>query len=247
MDGVGIKVKEERGRSNPPQKEYSLPFRRSGCQFLIFAEDFLYSGSSALLLLVANLFPAYWYVSFVALTPFLWRVSKATPKQALRLGGLLGATFFLFSSTELLSTALPSTLLKISLGTLLFALWGWGVGLTREYFGFNPIIVAGLWVFFELGLVKLGYTTDLLVQAIPSDRFFWSLTTLVGLGFISFALVLINTLIVSLIEYIANVLRVWNSGVSSGKTYRSQYESNFLVLAFVNLPQLRGPPSGVNF
>ena len=51
-----------------------------------WAESFMFAGTSALLLLVANLFPHYWYVSFFALTPFLYRIIKASPGESLRLG-----------------------------------------------------------------------------------------------------------------------------------------------------------------
>ncbi len=213
---------------------------------VVGAEDFLFAGSSALLLLVANLFPAYWYVSFVALTPFLWRVSRALPKEAFRLGALLGGTFFLFSSLEALALAPIATALKIVSGAALFALWGWGVGVARLYFGFNPIIVAGLWVFFELGLVKLGYTSGLLVELIPSNSFFWSIITLFGLGFLSFAIVLINTLLIRAIEYFAKALAAQNPiPSSSDQDFRSFYESDLISLSLMRLPRMRGPPGPI--
>ncbi|MGB2981514.1 MAG: hypothetical protein WBC77_09725, partial [Candidatus Zixiibacteriota bacterium] len=64
-----------------------------------WARSFIFAGGSALLLLVANLFPDYWYFSFFALTPFLYRIIKATPGESFRLGLLFGLSFFGASAT----------------------------------------------------------------------------------------------------------------------------------------------------
>ncbi|NIN00555.1 MAG: hypothetical protein GTO24_21465 [candidate division Zixibacteria bacterium] len=121
-----------------------------------WAESFLFAGSSALLLLLANLFPHYWYVSFFGLTPFLYRIIKATPGESLRLGFLLGISLFgAWTINSLLSAPLVS-LLKLISGTALSSLFGWSVGWARQRWGFNPSVVAVLWVGLETGLVKLG-------------------------------------------------------------------------------------------
>ncbi len=59
-----------------------------------WAESFIFAGSSAILLLIANLFSSCWYFSFFALAPFLYRIIKAAPIESLRLGSLLGLSFF---------------------------------------------------------------------------------------------------------------------------------------------------------
>jgi len=207
------------------------------------AEDFLYSGTSALFLLVANLFPGYWYFSFIALFPFLWKVNRASAKEAFRLGFLLGLTFLTFWSLDAFSLAPAYSILKILCGTLLFALWGWAVGLIKQYFGFNPIIVSGLWVFFELALIKLGYTSGLLTHSTPSTPFFLRLATLFGFGIISFIIVLLNSLLIKAIEYVAKTLKAHIIEFSiSELTWDLVKTCHFFSQRFFFVPQLRAPP-----
>jgi apolipoprotein N-acyltransferase len=214
-----------------------------GHSFSNLAEDFLYSGTSALLLLVANLFPGYWYFSFVALFPFLWRINKASTREAFRLGFLLGLTFFTFWSLDALLVTPASAILMIIGGTLLFALWGWAVGLTKQYFGFSPIIVSGLWVFFELGLIKFGYTSGLLTHSTPSTPFFLRLATLFGFGVISFIIVLLNSLLVKIIEHAVKIFKATGIEFTTKEIFWSFVESHkFFSQKFFLIPQLRGPP-----
>jgi apolipoprotein N-acyltransferase len=207
------------------------------------AEDFLYSGGSALLLLIANLFPNYWYLSFIALFPFLWRISKACPKEALRLGFLLGLVFFTISNLDALLAAPASALPKILCGTLLFALWGWAVGRAKQLCGFNPIIVSTLWVFFELGLIRLGYTSGFVTHSVPSAPFLLRLLTLFGFAAISSVIVLLNSLLVKAVEYAVKVF----------KANRPEFRSTHCWLYFAGgvhlrpqkfflIPHLRAPP-----
>jgi len=211
--------------------------------FSSLAEDFIYTGTSALFLLVANLFPGYWYFSFIALFPFLWRINKASAREAFRLGLLLGLTFFTFWSLDAFFVAPVSTTLKILGGTLLFALWGWAVGLTKQYFGFSPIIVSGLWVFFELGLIKFGYTSGLLTHSTPSTPFFLRLVTLFGFGIISFIIVLLNSLLVKAIEYVAKILKAHPIEFSaSEKSWDFVQNCKLYPQKIFLIPQLRGPP-----
>jgi apolipoprotein N-acyltransferase len=210
------------------------------------AEDFIYTGTSALLLLVANLFPGYWYFSFIALFPFLWRINKASTREAFRLGFLLGLIFFTFWSLDALLVTPASAILMIIGGTLLFALWGWTVGLTKQYFGFSPIIVSGLWVFFELGLIKLGYTSGLLTHSTPSTPFFLRLVTLFGFGIISFIVVLLNSLLVKVIERAVKIFKATGIKFTTKEIFWSFAESHKLFSQrFFLTPHMRGPPINV--
>ncbi|MCJ7792851.1 MAG: hypothetical protein MUP45_02650, partial [Candidatus Marinimicrobia bacterium] len=186
---------------------------------------------------------SYWYFSFIALFPFLWKVNRASAKEAFRLGFLLGLTFFTFWSLDSFSLAPVSTILKILGGTLLFALWGWGVGLAKQFFGFNPIIVSGLWVFFELALIKLGYTSGLLTHSTPTTPFVLRLVTLFGFGIISFIVVLLNSLLIKAIEYAAKVFKARTIEFSKSElTWDFVKNCHFPSQRFFLIPQLRGPP-----
>ncbi|MDI6766038.1 MAG: hypothetical protein QME52_04360 [Bacteroidota bacterium] len=46
------------------------------------AKDFLFAGSSALLLLAANFYAEYWYLSLFALIPFLLYNERAPPMNS---------------------------------------------------------------------------------------------------------------------------------------------------------------------
>ncbi len=164
-----------------------------------WAESFIFAGSSALLLLVVNLLPQYWYVSFFALTPFLLRIIKARPSESLRLGFLFGLSFFTVSVIDSPSAYPFPPLLKLLCGAGLFALFGWSVGWARHRWGFNPAIVALLWVGLEIGLVRLGLVGGLLGEADLSQPFFGGLVTLFGFLAVSAIIVLLNSLLVLLI------------------------------------------------
>jgi len=207
------------------------------------AEDFLFCGSSALLLLVANLFPAYWYFSFIALLPFLWRIREGSPQRGLRLGLLLGLTFWVFSSLDVITAAFWATLVKIFCGTILFALWGWIVGLARRRLGFNPVIVAGLWVFFELGLVKLGYTSGLIAHSVPTGSFALRMVTLFGFGMLSFLIILLDSIIVKTVELAVKILKDKKLYFPTDTFCQQVFEEYGLVFQEASLvPEGRGPP-----
>jgi apolipoprotein N-acyltransferase len=174
-----------------------------------WAESFIFAGSSALILLIANLFPAYWYFSFFALTPFLYRIIKAEPSESLRLGFLFGLSFFAVSElgsidfvgaihVEHPAIGWESPLLKLIFGTGLFSLFGWAVGWARKQWGFYPSIVALFWVGLEMGLVKIGFVRGLLGETEISNPFFSGLITLFGFLTVSAIIVLLNSLLVLL-------------------------------------------------
>jgi uncharacterized membrane protein len=176
--------------------------------FLVtWAEDFIFAGSSALLLLVANLFPAYWYFSFFALTPFLYKIIKTTPGKSLRLGFLFGLSFFGVSLVDFPIGSLVPSLLKLVFGAGIFALFGWTVGWARQRWGFYPSIVALLWVGLEIGIVKLGFINGLFGKTEFSHPFFGGLVGLFGFLAVSAIIVLFNSLLVLLFVKTLEVTR----------------------------------------
>ena len=161
-----------------------------------WAESFIFAGTSALLLLIARLLPYYWYFSLFALVPFLYRIIKTTPTESLRLGILLGISYFAVSVTDSLSVSPISSLLKLFLGTGLFAIFGWTVGWARKYWGFNPSIVTILWAGLEISLTKLGFANGILGKTRFSDPFLDGLVGLFGFLIVSAIIVLLDSLLV---------------------------------------------------
>lgn len=152
---VGSKTLSFSGRVNKGRGEPQVG-QVEGSFLKLLAENFLYAGSSAFLLLVANLFPHYWYLSFFALTPFLWRIIRLDAAGVLQLGLLFGFSFFSIWKVQDFFAAPVLTAVTVAFGTVLFALFAWAVARAKERFGFNPLFIALLWVLFELGLLKLS-------------------------------------------------------------------------------------------
>jgi len=165
-----------------------------------WAYNFLFAGTSALLLLVSNLFPAYWYLSFIALLPFLYKAIHARPKAAARLGFLFGLSFFAVSFAGAMLFEPVSALLRIAAGVALFTFFGWATSKAKEKWGFNPILVALFWVVLELITVKLGFAKGIFSEAGLSGGFFYQTAVLFGFLSLSFVIVLFNTLLILAVE-----------------------------------------------
>jgi apolipoprotein N-acyltransferase len=220
--------------SNPPRHKPSHP---------TWSESFIFAGSSSFLLLIANYVPDYWYVSFFALTPFLYRIIKATPSESLRLGFLFGFSFFTISVVDsLIITPLPSVL-KLLSGTTLFALFAWTLGEARHRWGFNPFILVFLWVGLEMGLVKLGFFSGLLGRAEFSQPFLHGLVVLFGFLAVSAIIVLLNYL---LVLAIVKTLRFTRSTArivqKDEKMLQFLYTHGLFAQGVYLIPEGRAPP-----
>lgn len=216
---------------------------RGGQVYLLWAETFIFAGASASLLLIARLFPDCWYLSLVALVPFLARVYRASAKEALRLGFLLGFTFFLVLGLNALPLSPFWSVAKILAGAALFAAFGGAVGWTRQRWGFNPAIVALLWVAFESGLIKLGFVGSVLGEAEFSGPFFHGLTALFGFLIISFLVVLCNSLIVAAIDKAISLAKARRFEVSVGeRAWDLYFTTGLFAQKSYLVPEGRGPP-----
>jgi uncharacterized membrane protein len=208
-----------------------------------WAESFIFAGSSALLLLIANLFTQYWYFSFFALVPFLYRIIKASPSESLRLGFLLGISYFGALTSNLFITSPLDSVLKIFTGTVLFTLFGWSVGWARQRWGFNPSLVALLWVGLETVLVKLGLAGGLIRGGELSNPFLHSLIGLFGFLVISALIVLLNSLLVLAIVKTVTANRSRDERKSEvDKTWNYFFIHNLLAERVYLVPEGRAPP-----
>jgi len=208
-----------------------------------WAESFIFAGNSALLLLLTNFFPHYWYLSFFALVPFLFRIIKATPNESLRLGFLLGISFITVSVTGSLPVSPIPTILKLLLGIGLFAIFGWTVGWARKHWGFYPSIVAILWIGLELGVMKLGVSGGLFGQMETSNPVLKSFTALLGFLTVSVIIVLLNSLLVLVIVKSLELNRIKEKAV-----WESEHKWWFSIVCDIFSEQIymvskeRGPP-----
>lgn len=209
------------------------------------AGNFLFAGSSALFLLVANLVPHYWYLSFFALIPFLYHIIRLNALGALQLGLFFGFSYFsIYKLPDLFAVPLL-TVLTVSLGAVLFALFGWAVAHTKECFGFNPLFVALLWVLFELALIKVttvGTDVGANLQLRPSG-FFHGLSVLFGFLAVSFVIVLVNSILVFAIEKTVSLAKARGQGVWENESVWDLAPIPRLFAQKVYpTPQNRGPP-----
>ncbi len=189
--------------------------RASGQPAVGVSENLLFAGTSALLLLIANLFPHFWYVSFFALIPFLYRSLRVDRKNSFWLGLIFGFSFFAVLQLDAFLEEPVSAALTVALGTALFALFGWGVATARDRFGFNPLLVSLLWILFELLLVKVAgpiVNFGTIFQLQPSG-FFHGLSILFGCLAVSFVIVLVNSLFVFAVKKAVPLMRAREQGV----------------------------------
>jgi hypothetical protein len=207
-----------------------------------WAESFIFAGSSALLLLIANLFSVYWYFSFFALVPFLYRIIKATPIESLRLGILLGVSFFSVSVTDSLPISPIPTLLKLLLGTGLFAVFGWTVGWVRKQWGFYPSIVAVLWIGVELGVMQLGFPRGMFLKAEVSGYYFPGLVSLLGFLTVSAIIVLSNSLLVLVITKILKPTQLRTETQPEKPAWNCPLTLFLLAKRIRCVPEDRAPP-----
>jgi len=208
-----------------------------------WADSFIFAGISALLLLIANLFPHYWYFSFFALIPFLYKIIKASPRESLRLGLFFGLSFFSATLIDSLVISPIPSMLKLISGTVLFALFGWIVGWARQKWGFNPSIVALLWMGLEIGLVKFGFAGGLFGKAEFSHPFLHGMVGLLGFLVVSALIVLVNSLLVLAIVETLELTRLKRTTVQEEeKKWDFFFTRNLFTEKVYVVPEGRAPP-----
>jgi hypothetical protein len=208
-----------------------------------WAESFIFAGSSALLLLIANLFTPYWYFPFFALIPFLYRIIKASPGESLRLGFLLGLSYFGALTSDLFFASPLDSMLKLSAGTALFALFGWSVGKARQKWGFSPSLIAVLWVVLETGMLKLGFIQGFFRGGEILHTFLHSLIGLFGFLALSAIIVLLNSLLVLAVIKSLEVKRPgWTAKVAKQISWFFSPSRNLFAEKVYLVPEGRAPP-----
>ena len=212
---------------------------------LRWAESFLFAGCSSLLLLVARIFPHYWYFSLFALTPFLFGMITSSPGESPRLGFLLGLSFFGASLGHSLVAAPFDCLPTLIAGTALFSLFGWIAGWVRKCWGFSPSIVALLWVGLEIGLLRFGFAGGILAEPGFSDPLLHGLVGLLGFLAVSALIVVLNSVLILAVLKTLEMVGRWREAVEKEEStwytasgWSSRAETAYLV------PEGRAPPCG---
>ena len=198
---------------------------------------------SALLLSLADLIPAYWYLSFVALIPFLYKVTRASDAEAVRLGFLFGLALFGVRIADSLASSLLGAASVFLLGIGIFAGFGWTVARARRYWGFNALVVALIWVVFEVGLVWLGLARTVFPEAGLTTGFLCKAAVLFGFLAASFIIVLFNALLLAAFDAVVSLARARGQAVTEGEGIWDLLSPPGLVAQRLLLvAEGRGPP-----
>ena len=88
-------------------------------QTLQFTEHFVYAGTSALVLSLAHIHSTYWFLSFFALIPFLWRLNRTSLSGSIVVGIIL--IYFLTLLLNLIAPNMEPNLAEIPFFRSFFA------------------------------------------------------------------------------------------------------------------------------
>ncbi len=210
---------------------------------LSLCSDFLYAGSTAALLSIAKLYPDYWFVTFIALVPFLWRCAGGNRQESIRVSILL-ALLYVFVTTNFWQTIhiLPvATRLIVYIS--LFLTYGLFVSAVSNRIGFQAVYVAAFWIPIEYCLTFFLKWEPICTLPPDSSLFYIKFGSLFGLIMITFVIVFVNVLIMAICESIVRSARRYNRSVSRRKYLSRFYECIiYCKHQYYSFPTGRGPP-----
>jgi apolipoprotein N-acyltransferase len=193
-----------------PRESAGIPMtgrRACAVRASLWAEDFLYTGTSALLLLLAGNWPHLWFLACLAFVPLLWRAIRAETTHAIRLGLLFGASYLGVSLAGPLWSAPAVVVPHMLVGTAILAGFGWAIAEARQRWGFNPVVTAFLWIAAEFLLIKAGAAHGLLTGLDSGSGFLYKTGIIFGFLAVSFIVVLVNAILVCAIEAVIDAVR----------------------------------------
>lgn len=165
-----------------------------------WAGDFVFAGTSAALLLIINLFPNFWFLSFLALLPFIYRSSRSSVRHALRMGLIFGVTYFLNAEINTLTIDPGAALLNLFAGIALAGILGLAIGFAGRRWGTNPVLMALIWTGFQFACIRLTGVGTFFGNIEITLPLFRTLSALFGFIIVSLIIVLANTLLLWAVE-----------------------------------------------
>lgn len=169
--------------------------------------SFLYAGSSALLISMAQLYSGLWFISLIALIPFLFRAARVSIFESIVLGTILASSYCFVTTDAVTWKGAASFLLKLLCLNVFFILYGIIVNRIVKYIGFNAVFISIFWPPLESGLSHYTHLGNILTFPEPDSTLLFRVSSLFGLLMVFFFLVLINTLIKVVYEYLINASR----------------------------------------
>ena len=109
-------------------------------------EDFLYAGSSSLLLSFLNLQFPFSPIYLVALIPYFYRLTQVGTVRSIFLGLTLATSFVMVVFADNLVLAPANLAIQLVFYNIVFVSYGVAVVRARDIFGINPLLLFFLWL-----------------------------------------------------------------------------------------------------
>jgi apolipoprotein N-acyltransferase len=121
--------------------------------------------------------------------------------------------------------------------------FGLALGWTRERFGFNPVLIALMWVGVEFGLIKLDFLSNAFGVTEFTGHYFFSLTALFGFLILSFLIVFIDSLLIVAVGRVISFVKSGEIGTTEPITRQVLIPiTSGLARTINDTPGSRGPP-----
>ncbi len=204
---------------------------------------FLCAGTSALILSIAHIHPEYWFLSLFALVPLLWRLNRTTLAGSILLGMILACCYAFVTFIGEALVAPGNFFLNLLLLSLVFSIFGIAVNRIKKYIGFSPVFIAALWVPLEYFLIKYPGMGGVLSFPTADSSGLIRFASLFGLLMVSFFIVLINSALFMLLEYVSQIgFSIERLRFPYKKISFPLFESIRTTKRWDYLPNLRAPP-----
>jgi len=204
---------------------------------------FIGAGSSALLLSIAHTHHNLWFVSLIALIPYLWMLRRSNLLDSLILGWILAFSFSLVVFIDSLVLSQGIFFCRLFSLLLIFSLFGAAANKIMKYIRFYPVFLAAIWIPLEYFLINYGKIEGILDFPHPGPVWQLRFASLFGWLVVISTIILINILVLLLLEYLGRILRTSaRVAVSNGEPIFILGDGVTLYRICDYLPDLRGPP-----
>lgn len=219
----------------------------TGDVWYCLAESFLYAGSSAIMLSISRIYPELWFISLFALVPFLWRAVDTTLTGSVGLGVLLASSYCL-ATIPIGHDNILGVLSRLAVLNILLVLYAVSVNRASKFVGFNAVLIALLWLPVEHLLGNYAGLSLSHALSESDSSLIIRLGSLFGMLIVSFAIVLLNSLLLIAIESIADSSRSSRFlGTEPDEIALLALEEDIPPRFWRSNPVPRGPPSPLAF
>lgn len=208
-----------------------------------FLLHFICAGLSAFILSISHFYSGIWFVSLFALIPFLWRVIKTNLYDSIILGVILGSCCIFIAYPEEVFNSPLTFLFRFFSLSFIFSAFGIGVNRVNKYLGLNPVIIAALWLPLEYLISNNSISGSIFIFTGNQSEVIARFSSLFGFLMVSFAIVMINSLILIIINYAGNRKVSGNKFKFIREKIQYHHITQKIVYeSWYYLPELRGPP-----